>query len=84
MFLGYYRNAEPPPPIMRDGWMHSGDAGYFNDNSSSWSSTASRISPRPRAASDSRRNIIENKLKFSPYVAEAVVLGDRPRLRSPR
>ena len=41
----------------------------------SWSSTASRISRKPRAAIASRRNIIENKLKFSPYIAEAVVLG---------
>ena len=30
---------------------------------------------RPRAANASRRNIIENKLKFSPYIAETVVLG---------
>ena len=45
------------------------------------SSTASRTSPPPAAATGSRPQFIENKLKFSPYVAEAVVLGDgRPHL----
>src|SRR6201985_2004079 len=31
MFLGYYRNPEASAADIRDGWMHSGDAGYFND-----------------------------------------------------
>jgi long-chain acyl-CoA synthetase len=61
---------------MRDGWMLSGDAGYFNDNKQlvvidrikdlAQTSQGDRFSPQ----------YIENKLKFSPYVAEAVVLGD--------
>src|SRR5438552_12981271 len=32
MFLGYYKSPEASAADMRDGWMHSGDAGYFNDN----------------------------------------------------
>ena len=32
MFLGYYKNPEASAADMKDGWMHSGDAGYFNDN----------------------------------------------------
>ena len=31
MFLGYYKNPEASAADMKDGWMHSGDAGYFND-----------------------------------------------------
>jgi long-chain acyl-CoA synthetase len=56
--------------------MLSGDAGYFNDNKQlvvidrikdlAQTSHGDRFSPQ----------YIENKLKFSPYVAEAVVLGD--------
>src|SRR3954467_14931303 len=30
MFLGYYKNSEASAADMKDGWMHSGDAGYFN------------------------------------------------------
>jgi long-chain acyl-CoA synthetase len=61
---------------MDQGWMRSGDAGYFNDSKQlvvidrikdlAQTSHGDRFSPQ----------YIENKLKFSPYVAEAVVLGD--------
>jgi long-chain acyl-CoA synthetase len=75
MFLGYYKNAEASQADMRDGWLKSGDAGYFNtagqlvviDRINDLAATArgDRFSPQ----------YLENKLKFSPFVAEAVVLG---------
>ncbi|MBW8269921.1 long-chain fatty acid--CoA ligase [Caldovatus aquaticus] len=79
MFAGYHGVAENPD--LRDGWLHTGDAGYFNKaghlvvidriKDIATTSRGDRFSPQ----------YIENKLKFSPYVAEAVVLGDgRPHL----
>ncbi len=75
MFLGYYKNPEASAADMKDGWMHSGDAGYFNDDKQlvvidrikdlAETSRGERFSPQ----------YLENKLKFSPYIAEAVVLG---------
>src|SRR6187402_2067167 len=75
MFLGYYKAPEASAADLRDGWMHSGDAGYFNDNKQlvvidrikdlAQTSRGERFSPQ----------YLENKLKFSPYIAEAVVLG---------
>ncbi|MFB9265887.1 long-chain fatty acid--CoA ligase [Bradyrhizobium erythrophlei] len=75
MFLGYYKNPEASTADIKDGWMYSGDAGYYNDNRQlvvidrikdlAETSRGDRFSPQ----------FIENKLKFSPYVAEAVVLG---------
>jgi long-chain acyl-CoA synthetase len=75
MFLGYYKNPEASAADMKDGWLHSGDAGYFNDHGQlvvidrikdlTETSRGERFSPQH----------IENKLKFSPYIAEAVVLG---------
>ena len=75
MFLGYYKNPEASAADMKDGWMHSGDAGYFNANKQlvvidrikdlAETSRGERFSPQ----------YLENKLKFSPYIAEAVVLG---------
>jgi long-chain acyl-CoA synthetase len=76
MYLGYYKNPEASAADMRDGWMQSGDAGYFNDNKQlvvidrikdlAQTTRGDRFSPQ----------YIENKLKFSPYIAETVVLGD--------
>jgi long-chain acyl-CoA synthetase len=75
MFLGYFKNPEASAVDLKDGWLHSGDAGYFNDSKQlvvidrikdlAETSRGERFSPQ----------YIENKLKFSPYIAEAVVLG---------
>lgn len=77
MFAGYYRNEAATVADVRDGWMHTGDAGYFDkkghlviiDRIKDIATTArgDRFSPQ----------YLENKLKFSPYVAEAVILGDK-------
>ncbi|MGP1397831.1 MAG: long-chain fatty acid--CoA ligase [Inquilinaceae bacterium] len=77
MFLGYYKRPEDSLADMRDGWMHTGDAGYFNRNGHlvvidrikdlATTDGGDRFSPQ----------FIENKLKFSPFIAETVVLGDR-------
>ncbi len=75
MFLGYYKNAEASAADMRDGWMHSGDAGYFND--AKQLVVIDRIKDLAETTRGERFSpqYIENKLKFSPYVAETVVLG---------
>ena len=75
MFLGYYKSPEASAADMREGWMQSGDAGYFNTNKQlvvidrikdlAETTRGERFSPQ----------YIENKLKFSPYIAETVVLG---------
>lgn len=76
MFQGYYKNEAATAADMRDGWMHSGDAGYFNDKKQLV--VIDRIKDLAQTARGDRFSpqYIENKLKFSPYVAEAVVLGD--------
>ncbi len=76
MFLGYYKNPEASVADMDNGWMRSGDAGYFNGNRELV--VIDRIKDMAQTLGGDRFSpqYIENKLKFSPYVAEAVVLGD--------
>jgi long-chain acyl-CoA synthetase len=75
MFLGYYKSPEASAADMRDGWMQSGDAGYFNTNKQLV--VIDRIKDLAETARGERFSpqYIENKLKFSPYIAETVVLG---------
>jgi long-chain acyl-CoA synthetase len=73
MFRGYLGVNDNPD--LREGWLHTGDAGYVAKNGRlvvidrikdiASTTGGDRFSPQ----------YIENKLKFSPYVAEAVVLG---------
>ncbi|HHC6467049.1 TPA: long-chain fatty acid--CoA ligase [Vibrio parahaemolyticus] len=75
MFTGYLNNQTAYDEDVQDGWMHTGDAGYFKDTGHlvvidrlkdmSETSHGDRYSPQ----------FIENKLKFSPFIAEAVVVG---------
>jgi long-chain acyl-CoA synthetase len=76
MFSGYYKNEAATAADLRDGWMFSGDAGYFNP--AKQLVVIDRIKDLAQTAHGDRFSpqYIENKLKFSPYVAEAVVLGD--------
>jgi long-chain acyl-CoA synthetase len=76
MFAGYYRNEQAGLAELRDGWMYTGDAGYFNAKGHMV------VIDRVKDIATTRRNerfspqYLENKLKFSAYIAEAVVLGD--------
>ncbi len=75
MFLGYYKSPEASAADMQDGWLRSGDAGYFN--ASGQLVVIDRIKDLAETARGERFSpqYIENKLKFSPYIAETVVLG---------
>lgn len=82
MFLGYYKNEEATAETVRDGWFYTGDAGYVKQHNGHLV-VIDRISD---LAMDSHGNrfspmFIENKLKFSPFIAEAMILGhERPFL----
>src|SRR5258707_7327512 len=74
MFLGYYKSAEASAADMKDSWMHSSDAGYFNDHQQLVVIDRIKdLAETPRGDRFSPQ-YIENKLKFPPYIAEAVVL----------
>src|SRR3954467_9953339 len=75
MYLGYYKNPDASAADMKDGWMHSGDAGYFNDNKQLVAIDRIKDRPEPSRGERFSPQYLENKLKFSPYIAETVVLG---------
>jgi len=80
VFLGYYKNEEATRATLTDSWLHSGDAGYLEDGQLV---VIDRIKDvlRLRDGTQFSPQFIENRLKFSPYVKEAVVIGqDRPYL----
>jgi long-chain acyl-CoA synthetase len=82
VFLGYYKDPEATGrAIDPEGWLRTGDVGE-------WDGEHLRIVDRKKdiIITSGGKNIspseIENKLKVSPYVKEAVVIGDRRKFIS--
>jgi long-chain acyl-CoA synthetase len=81
VFLGYYKSEAATREALAGGWLHSGDAGHLTDDGQLV--VIDRVKDVMRLSDGTRFSpqFIENRLKFSPYVKEAVVLGkDRPYL----
>jgi long-chain acyl-CoA synthetase len=74
---GYWERPEATAETFRDGWLHTGDAGYLTEDGHLV--VIDRLSDVMRTQSGEifSPQFVENKLKFSPYIKEAVVFGDR-------
>ena len=79
VFLGYYENEAATAQALRDGWLHSGDAGYFDDDGHLVVIDRTKDVTRLPDGTLFSPQFIENKLKFSRFVREAVVFGGEGR-----
>jgi long-chain acyl-CoA synthetase len=81
VFAGYYKNEEATASALEEGWLHSGDAGYLTEDGHVV--VIDRVKDVMQLADGTQYSpqFIENRLKFSPFVKEAVVVGKgRPYL----
>lgn len=82
LFTGYHNNPESTNGTLVDGWVHTGDVGSVG-NDGAW-----RITDRLKdiIITAGGKNVtpsqIENQLKFSPYITDAVVIGDKRKYLS--
>jgi len=75
--VGYYKLDDKTEELLAGGWLHSGDAGFIDKDGHlvvidrlsdvMHNKTGEMFSPM----------FLENKLKFSPYIKEAVIFGDQ-------
>jgi long-chain acyl-CoA synthetase len=89
VFRGYYKNdAATAEAIDAEGWLHTGDVGRWDDGPAGVAGRELRIIDRKKdiMITAGGKNItpseIENALRFSPFVKEAVVIADRRRFVS--
>jgi long-chain acyl-CoA synthetase len=82
VFLGYFGKPEKTAETVVDGWLHTGDVGTLDADG------FLRITDRMKdiIITAGGKNVtpseIENQLKFSPYISDAVVIGDRRKFLS--
>ncbi len=77
---GYYKMPEETAATLKDGWLHTGDKGYLDNNGFLFingrvknliiMSNGENISPEE----------IENKLELSPLISEVIVTGNKTGL----
>jgi long-chain acyl-CoA synthetase len=76
-FQCYYKNPEATAAAKRpDGWVHTGDSGFFDADGQLKILDRAKDVGRLHGGALFAPKFIENKLKFFPYIKEAVVFGD--------
>src|SRR2546426_761745 len=79
VFQGYYKNPEATRQTLEDGWVRSGDAGVIDHDGHLKIVDRAKDVGRLADGTLFAPKYLENKLKFSPYIKEAVCVGpDRP------
>ena len=77
VFAGYYKDEESTRGVLDDeGWLHTGDIGSIEDGFLTITDRKKDIIVTAGGKNVSPQNI-ENELKASKYVSQALVIGDR-------
>ena len=82
VFKGYFKNEKATQEVLdKDGWLHTGDVGV-------WDGEFLKIIDRKKdiIITSGGKNVspqeIENKIKISPFIKDAIVIGDKRKFLS--
>jgi len=77
VFMGYLNQPEKTAETLRDGWLHTGDVGRIDNEGYFYITDRMKDIIITAGGKNITPSEIENQLKFSPYITDAVVIGDR-------
>jgi long-chain acyl-CoA synthetase len=77
VFLGYYKNSQATQETLKDGWLHSGDRGFIDDDGHLVVFDRTKDVFTLRDGRPFSPQYLETRLKFSPYVKDSWVIGDK-------
>jgi long-chain acyl-CoA synthetase len=79
IFQGYYKQPEATRDTITDGWLRTGDAGFVDPRGHLVIIDRAKDVGKLSDGSPFAPQFLENKLKYSPFINEAVCFGhDRP------
>jgi long-chain acyl-CoA synthetase len=79
LFVGYYKDLQATNHVCHNGWLATGDAGFLDQDGHLVIIDRARDVSHLLDGSVFAPQYIENRLKFSPYVKEAVAAGHERR-----
>lgn len=81
-FIGYYKDPESTKEALADGWLHTGDVGSIDENGMLSITDRKKDIIITAGGKNIAPQKIENQLKSSIFINDAVVIGDRRRFVS--
>ena len=75
VFLGYYKNDKATEETLVDGWLYSGDKGFIDEDGHLVVFDRSKDVMTLNDGRPFSPQYLETRLKFSPYISEAWVIG---------
>jgi len=83
VFMGYLNQPEKTAETLKDGWLHTGDVGKVDEEGYFYITDRMKDIIITAGGKNITPSEFENQLKFSPYITDAVVIGEkRPYLTS--
>jgi long-chain acyl-CoA synthetase len=76
VFSGYYQDFQATEAAFQEGWLRTGDAGYIDKDGHLLIIGRKEEIIRNKSGDAFSPDFIETRLKFSPYIKEAVVFGE--------
>jgi long-chain acyl-CoA synthetase len=77
VFMGYLNKPDQTGQTLRGGWLHTGDVGRVDEEGYFYITDRMKDIIITAGGKNITPSEIENQLKFSPYITDAVVVGDR-------
>ena len=76
VFKEYFRNDEATEKTKKGGWLHTGDQGYIDDSGQLVIVDRAKDIFKLKNGKEFSPQLLENRLKFSPYIKQSVIVGD--------
>lgn len=79
---GYYKKEEETKETLRQGWLHTGDIGYLDQENFLYITDRKKDIIVTAGGKNIAPQMIENQLKTNPFISNVVVIGDKKRFVS--